>query len=581
MRARAPYRSLTLVLLTAARVSAQPAIVLENPDPSTFSQFGASVAARGNDVLVGANDKALLYDGTTWSLLRSFVSPVVGPGGAVSGTHTMTAVGDDVLIGVPWDSRAGTEAGAAYLFDGDTGALLLTLTEPTPGDYNGFGHAVAAFGDDLLVAAPSAEMGGILRGAVYLFDGATGALVRTFVDPTPDDYGEFGHDIAVAGANVAISTPGDMFNGSEVSRDGAVFVLDVATGAQQYRLVDPLAPDSYGDGFGVAVGALGDDVLVGRSPRYGGSPERAFRYDGTTGALEQIFAPGSSSPQGFGAGVAGVGVNVVVGKSFSFDQGVFGPASEIFDGTSGASLRGLRHPTYEETAIGAAVAAVGPNVLIGAPNAYGGIGAAFLYCGGAVPCAPCETCSAAGPCTVGPAATCRAAAPRQNPSSRMQLKIRRPPSPGADTVTWKGPALGSGLTEVPAGDYGRLSRHQLCVFDESGVSPSLAFRAVASTCDTPACKLSSSRKVRRYSDRDRAPDGLSRMVMRSVGDETQIRVNGAGPNLSGRPFGLPTLPLTLPATVQLEERDGRCWSSHYSAAGVILNTDRLFDGRPD
>jgi len=45
----------------------------------------------------------------------------------------------------------GGDTGAAYLFDGSTGTLLKTFLNPTPAAGDLFGAAVAAAGDNILV----------------------------------------------------------------------------------------------------------------------------------------------------------------------------------------------------------------------------------------------------------------------------------------------------------------------------------------------------------------------------------------------------------------------------------------------
>jgi hypothetical protein len=71
------------------------------------------------------------------------------------------------LVGAPFDDTAGPDTGAAYLFDGATGALLQTFLVPGAVPNAQCARAVAALGGDALV---------ICHGA-YLFDAGT-ALVR-------------------------------------------------------------------------------------------------------------------------------------------------------------------------------------------------------------------------------------------------------------------------------------------------------------------------------------------------------------------------------------------------------------------
>ena len=74
-------------------------------------------------------------------------TPAVGDGFGSS----VAAVGNNILVGVPNDDTNAVNSGAAYLIDGTTGALLLTFTNPTPAIGDFFGYSVAAVGNNILV----------------------------------------------------------------------------------------------------------------------------------------------------------------------------------------------------------------------------------------------------------------------------------------------------------------------------------------------------------------------------------------------------------------------------------------------
>jgi hypothetical protein len=91
-------------------------------------------------------------------------------------------------------------AGSVYLFDGNTGELLLTINNPEPAAFDRFGWSVAGVGTNLLVGTPLDDPGGVVdAGSAYLFDGGTGALLRTFNSPNlkADEY--FGWSVAGVG----------------------------------------------------------------------------------------------------------------------------------------------------------------------------------------------------------------------------------------------------------------------------------------------------------------------------------------------------------------------------------------------
>jgi hypothetical protein len=100
-------------------------------------------------------------------LLQTFVNPKASLDDRFG--FAVTGVGDNVLVGAPFDDAGGRDAGAAYLFDGGTGALLQTFLNPTPAPGDFFGWSLAAMGDNIVVGAAEDSAGADRAGAAYLF----------------------------------------------------------------------------------------------------------------------------------------------------------------------------------------------------------------------------------------------------------------------------------------------------------------------------------------------------------------------------------------------------------------------------
>jgi hypothetical protein len=156
---------------------------------SAGDQFGYAVAAFGTNVLVGAflddpggvaeAGSAYLFDGTTGALLRTFNNPA--PDVRDEFGFAIAPVGRNVLIAAQGDSDGRQRAGSVYLFDGNTGELLLTINNPEPAAFDRFGWSVAGVGTNLLVGTPLDDPGGVVdAGSAYLFDGGTGSATANF-----------------------------------------------------------------------------------------------------------------------------------------------------------------------------------------------------------------------------------------------------------------------------------------------------------------------------------------------------------------------------------------------------------------
>jgi hypothetical protein len=129
-------------------------------------------------------------------------------------------MGNNVLIGAPYDDAGASNSGAAYLFDGSTGALLRTFLNPTPGAGDYFGCSLAAVGEDILIGAYGADTSNGYDGVAYLFDGASGHLLWTSVI----DSSFFGYSVAALGNKMLIGAP--KYMDSSFNVNGAAYLFE-------------------------------------------------------------------------------------------------------------------------------------------------------------------------------------------------------------------------------------------------------------------------------------------------------------------------------------------------------------------
>jgi hypothetical protein len=535
----------TLAYATS-EASAQPVISFHNPNPSGGGWVGRSVAAVGGMLLAGAPTTsgnvgaAYLFDATTGAVVRTLANP--DPDVDDLFGWAAANVGGNAIVSAPG-------ADETYLFDASTGALLQTFANPLP-------EAVAELGGNVLLGGGS--------GPVRLFDIATAAVLQTYASPVGgSDY--FGRSVASVGSNVLVGAP---FDDTGADDSGVAYLFDGPTGALLRTFANP-EPLGFA-WFGWDVAAVGDDVLVG-APR----ANKAYLIDGDSGTLLRTFTPAFGVTASFPSALAAFGADVLLGDAVR--QRV-----ALFSASTGALLRTLVNPTPVDAGgeFGVQIAVLDGSVVVGAPlDSMGGeqAGAAHRFCGGAVGCGPCETCGPAGSCVVAPHPACRTL----TDSRGMQFRIRNTGADTSDAVIWRGTRAWSGPSDaVIAGrDYGNPADastghdYTLCMYDESG-SPTLVFRMTAPAgglCGTADCWRTMQPSTSQtggygYRDRERTPDGVRAATLRRAHGERTLRMTGAGTALSGRPFGLPTLPLNLPLRVQVQGREGICFDTLFSTA---------------
>lgn len=347
-------------------------------------------------------------------------------GGYVAGVPDIDGDGfGDVAVGAPGETVSGvTGAGRVYVYSGRFGVLVRTLISPTPVLNGAFGASVAGVPDtdgdgrgDIAVGAPDENGGSIFSsGKVYLFSGATGVLLRTYISPGRITGGGFGSSVAgvfdATGdgrGDIVVGAPFEHGPGAPAS-SGRAYIFSGRSGGLWQVLATPW-PQANGQ-FGYAVAGLRDangdgfgDVVVG-APRESpnGSPVNSGRvhlFNGHTGArIVSQQSPGIAAQGFFGLSVAGLDDTNGDGRS----DFVVGAPDEhpgtspdktgrayIYSGANGHFLKTLYPPNpVANLEFGISVGGVPDtnqdgvgDVIVGAwmSQATGGAGRAFLYSG--------------------------------------------------------------------------------------------------------------------------------------------------------------------------------------------------------
>lgn len=180
---------------------------------------------------------------------------------------SVSAFGDAVVIGAPSDDATASNAGAAFVYNAKKGGLRHILENPAPGTADYFGYAVAAYNDtedgadgntnaQIAVGAPEDQNAADDKvGRVHVFDSGSGQLQFTIENPDPQIGARFGTAVHEAEGHIIVGAPG--FNNNE----GRAYLFNGQTGQLISRLNKP-EPDSD-DEFGFSVSKVLEEVQKG------------------------------------------------------------------------------------------------------------------------------------------------------------------------------------------------------------------------------------------------------------------------------------------------------------------------------
>ena len=377
-----------LAPLTVLAQNATLLTTIANPTPALRDRFGGSLATMGSDRLVigasqddtgNVNAGAVYLFSTTGTLLTTLTNPAPTYGDEFG--CAVAAAGSDCIIVGAWKDERGsqTDFGMAYLFS-TNGTLLTTVTNPTQANYDYFGYAVAAMGDDgVVIGAYQTDAAATDIGAAYFFN-TSGTLLVTFTNPTPSLNDWLGYAVAgLGGDRVFLAAPND----DQGATDAGVVHLISTNGNLLTTFTNPTP--ATGDGFGRSLAVVGSDrVLVGAYQDDTGATNAGAAYLFTTNAsLLTIFTnPTPAHSDYFGWSLAAVGGDRVLVSAYLDDTGASNAGAAYLFRTDGTLLTTLTNPTPAvDDYFGWSVTAVGNDrVLISAnQDDSGAIDAGTVY----------------------------------------------------------------------------------------------------------------------------------------------------------------------------------------------------------
>ena len=217
----------------------------------------------------------------------------------------------DFLIGAPADSTLGPVNGAVYVYSGRTGTLIRKVRGAR---FNRFGFAVSAAGDvdadgtaDYVVGAPGVPFGPSPQiGRVVVMSGATH---QPIVQTSGRHHLDFlGFDVNAAGDLNGDGVP-DVVGGARHFRDatfidrGYVVAISGLDGSRIWTSLGQQAGAFLGAGVSGIADVTGDDVPDVAAGASGDGPQgggRAYIFSGVDGSTVRTLTPNGSSATQFG-----------------------------------------------------------------------------------------------------------------------------------------------------------------------------------------------------------------------------------------------------------------------------------------
>jgi drug/metabolite transporter superfamily protein YnfA len=271
----------------------------------------------------------------TFGLLHSLFDPGTNAQADARQGYSVAVDGNIAVVGVPYAYVGWPSSGVVKVYDATTGALLHTVVNPTPNNYDTFGFAVAISGPLMVAGAPGVPSVASDVGRAYVYDLSSDsptAPIATLTNSYAVGGDRFGAAVAISGRRVVVGVPYANI-GVSAGDAGRAFVYDLSSAAPALPVATLTSPTPEPSGyFGNSVGISGTQVVVGAPGEGSWDDGRAYVYNigGVTPTVPVLTLSRSAfSPNNFGSSVAISGTRVAVGAP-NQDTGAFVDAGSAF-----------------------------------------------------------------------------------------------------------------------------------------------------------------------------------------------------------------------------------------------------------
>ena len=278
----------------------------------SFADFGA----KGN----AGQIRVYNWTGSAWVKKGSDI--IGDASGDAASSTSMSADGDTVVVGAPYNDDNGTDAGHVKVYDWNGTAWAqrsIAIDGQNPGDFSGQTVSVSSDGDSMVISSPGNNSNGNDSGYVrsYIWNGNTWTAKGNSI------IGESGGDksnsvsMSADGDTIAIGASGNDVNGSD-SGHVRIYSWDGTVWVQRGADIDGEATGDL-SGYSVALNDAGDTVAIGAPENDGNGSSsghvRLYDWNGTTWVQRggDINGEASGDQSGSSLSINSIGSTVVIG----------------------------------------------------------------------------------------------------------------------------------------------------------------------------------------------------------------------------------------------------------------------------
>ncbi len=385
-------------------------------DAASSDNFGSSLSISGDTAVVGAenNDDTGSSSGSAYVFERNLggaeswdqVAKLTASDAAVFAFfgYSVSISGDTVVVGAYGNGDAGSESGAAYVFERNAGGAdswdeVAKLTPSDAAADDVFGNSVAISGDTAIVGAPAYDDLDGRPGSAYVFS-TNGCSWAQIAKPTANDAAggdQFGHSASISGDTAVVGAPFEDPVGTN-SGSAYVFVRNQGGADGWDQLAKLIASDAAtGDNFGNSVSISGDTAVVGAwhaNPSGAGDAGAAYVFERNAVGADQwdqvakLTATPVDPLDFFGYSVSISGDTIVVGAYGYFGVGASSGTAYVFERNKGGAnawdqvAQLLASDQLTSDFFGTSVSISGDTIVVGAygnDDAGSSSGSAYVF----------------------------------------------------------------------------------------------------------------------------------------------------------------------------------------------------------